>query len=244
MSKEKFDAGLDIFQVHFRNNPIVPGVLLLIKGLEQREDLAVHPTVTVENLTFNSFVRPEQLLAYVTDGRYTAISADDALCCTFSVHGNDEILLAHSTSGESCKISTLIAPARESTYWFLPERVNMNVDGTVACSKIDMAEIIQQHEYLTQISNPALLVLIEAAGNLALAMQQLRDGGFSTGRYVFVKFDLLVISLHAANPAAKFQIETHVRRFGSIIAWDASISNESGVCVLIRNAISIKRAID
>ncbi len=241
---EKFDADMDIFQVHFRNNPIIPGVLLLMKGLQQREALAKHPMITVEYLTFNSFVRPGQVLNYVNDGPYTAISADSALSCSFSVRGGSETLISTPGSGELCQIQTPVSPAREPTYWFLPGQVNMNADGSLACAEINVEEVIRQHTYLTQISDSILLVLIEAAGNLALAMQQLRDDRTPIGRYIFVKFEMLKTTLLTARTVANLQIKTHVKRFGSIIAWDACVYDEGGVCLQIHNAISIKRTID
>lgn len=240
---ETFDSGLNVFRVHFRDDPIVPGLLLLMSELQQRPELARHAAITVKGLAFKSFVRPGQEVAYATDGPDTVVTANGARCCSFSVQGSDAPI-DRPDADAPCLYSRAISPTREPEYWFLPERVDMNEDGSIARCRVDVQDVVRQQPYLAQIPAPALLVLTEAAGNLALALQKLRSVEAPAASYVFAKFDLLAAKLHAGPAPARIQVETRVKHFGSILAWDACAFDDHGVRVLVRNAVSVKRKID
>ena len=235
---ETFDPALGVFKVHFENDPIVPGVLLLLNELHQRS--SPHPPSTcVERLVFKRFVRPGQPVKYLNLGCETRINAHSGLCCSFSTRAG-EPLAAPAFIDQACHASLLISPTREPLYWFLPAQINVNEDGTHARSSIDLQQVIARHPYLAQITDPAVLVLTEALGNLALALlHKLADGPAAS--YVFAKFDELHVDLNRKTGSGPLHLHTQLRHFSSFLAWDACAWDERGVRLVIHNAISVKR---
>jgi hypothetical protein len=235
---EIFDPGLDVFKVHFENDPIVPGLMLLLRELQQPTRPAPSSTV-VERLLFKSFVRPGQAVTYVNEGPHTQINGDAGLCCSFSTLAGD-LIETPAFMDEVCRSTQPVSPAREPLYWFLPEQIELNDEGTHAQTVIDLQQVIARHPYLAQMADPALLVLTEALGNLALVLQQRRAGG-AAASYVFARFDALQIDLNREVAASPLNLKTRVRHFGSFLAWDACAWDEQGMRLVIHNAISVKR---
>lgn len=237
---EIFDPSLDVFKVHFNDAPIVPGMLLLLTELQRRPQQA-NSSTHVERLAFKSFVRPGQQVTYLNEGIETRITSDAGLCCSFSTRAGTPVNAPNFTD-EPCLFKTSIAPAREPLYWFLPEQINLNEDGSHAQTHIDLQQVIAHHPFLTQIPDPTLLILTEALGNLALALQQRHAGG-PAASYVFAKFDALDIDLKRDIAYAPVHLQTRVNHFGSFLAWDACAWDAHGVRLVIHNAISVKRKI-
>ncbi|TPG90021.1 hypothetical protein EAH72_30830 [Pseudomonas caspiana] len=237
---EIFDPSLDVFKVHFENDPIVPGMLLLLRELQQRPR-PPHSTTHVERLAFKSFVRPDQQVTYLNEGTETRINSDSNLCCSFSTRIGNRVS-APVFIDEPCLSTVPITPTREPLYWFLPEQINLNEDGSHAQTCIDLQQVITQHPYLEQIPDPALLVMTEALGNLALVLQQRRAGGCAAS-YVFARFDALDIDLDRGTAGLPLHLKTRIRHFGSFLAWDACAWDEQSVRLVVHNAISVKRKI-
>lgn len=235
---EIFDPALDVFKVHFENDPIVPGMLLLLNELHQRSSPRP-PSTYVERLVFKAFVRPGQPVTYLNVGGETRINADSGMCCSFSTRAG-EPLAAPAFIDQSCHTALYISPTREPLYWFLPAQISVNEDGTHARSSIDLQQVIARHPYLAQITDPAVLVLTEALGNLALALQHKHAGGRAAS-YVFARFDALHVDLNRTTGSGTLHLHTQLRHFGSFLAWDASAWDEHGVRLVIQNAISVKR---
>jgi hypothetical protein len=188
---------------------------------------------------FNAFVRPGQPVTYLNEGGETRINTDSGLCCSFSTRAG-EPLAAPAFIDQACQASLHISPTRESLYWFLPAQINVNEDGTHARSTIDLHQVIARHPYLEQINDPAVLVLTEALGNLALALQHKHAGG-PAASYVFARFDALYVDLNRKTGTGPLQLHTQLRHFGSFLAWDACAWDGQGVRLVIHNAISVKR---
>lgn len=233
-----FDPSLEVFKVHFDNDPIVPGLLLVLNELQQRS-APTDASTRVERLLFKAFVRPGQTVTYVNEAAQTRIDNESGMCCSFasSIAG---ALDAPEYIGQPCLNPVHVSPTREPQYWFLPEQVNVNEDGSHASTCVDLAQVIAQHGYLAQIVDPALLVVSEALGNLALVLQQRHAAG-TPASYVFARFDALEIALNRTTSAAPLHLHTRVRHFGSFLAWDACAWDAQGVRLVVHNAISVKR---
>ncbi|MCF5162950.1 hypothetical protein GIW45_02280 [Pseudomonas congelans] len=235
---ETFDSAMDVFKVHFENDPIVPGMLLLLNELHQRS--SPHPPSTcVERLVFKAFVRPDQPVTYLSVGGETRINADSGLCCSFSTRAG-ELLAAPAFIDQTCDTALHVSPTREPLYWFLPAQISVDKGGTHARTSIDLQLVIARHPYLAEITYPGVLVLTEALGNLALALQHKHAGG-PAASYVFAKFDALHMDLNRKPGFGTLHLHTQVRHFGSFLVWDACAWDEYGVRLVIHNAISVKR---
>lgn len=236
-----FDQRLDVFRHHFGHDAIVPGVMLLDHYVAHRVNTASdRVAVALSDVRFQQFVRPGQTVKFTSShsGEVRA-ERDGSTCCSFKLDTDRTWPLARTaTSTPSSRRTVHIDALRSPEYWFLDDKIEVDQGGRSAWCNIDLTAVERQHDYLAEIPRWRLLVLIECAGNLALALQHLAEPGEARPRYVFVRFDEIIYRMDCTLWASQQSVITRVKRFGTLIVWEATIFNALSTQITIRGAVS------
>ncbi|AXE36240.1 hypothetical protein [Chromobacterium phragmitis] len=236
-----FDPGLGIFRHHFEHYPIVPGVMLV-------DHYVAHVAATwpdghiahLHDIRFQHFLRPGQAIKFTSNSEGDVrISCGELFNGTFLLKDGPSSVLSQPAvlpngPGQSIRIDVL----REPDYWFLPNYIEIAAERGWATCQIDLAALLRRHAYLGEVPRWQLLVLVECAGNLALALQHLVDPGDVRAHYVFARFGQIDYRMDCAQWASLQTVVTHVKRFGTLLVWEAVIGDSSSTQIVVRGAVS------
>ncbi len=236
-----FDASLALFRHHFQDDPIVPGALLLDHYAAHVAGAAARGVANFSDVRFHRFVRPGSIAEFTAAGDAgVELRVDGALCCAFDVDASG----GHAASSRPALPGPLapipIASLRDPAYWFLDGRMEIDADGCWATCRVDLDECARAHAWLAELPRWRPLLLIESAGNLAWAMQDVKAPLDASSRYVLARFDAVDYRVDCSGWSAQQTIVTHVRRHGSLLVWDAWVVDDASTQIAIRGAVSRK----
>jgi hypothetical protein len=236
-----FDPGLGVFKHHFEQDPVVPGVMLLDHYVANGQGRAPCEIANLSRVRFHHFVRPGVLVEFTPQSSgEVRIGYAEKLCCTFDIDWEGRRALPQQIVVEGRMQRIKINALREPEYWFLPEEIEVDADRRLAVCYVDLHMLERRHPYLNEMARWRPLVLIECAGNLALALQHLVEPDDTSSRYVFARFDEIDYRVDYVSWASRQTIVTRVKRYGSMLVWDASLGDEVSTQIVIRGAVSRK----
>lgn len=231
-----FDPRQGVFRHHFEHDPIVPGVMLIDQYVARCVPTG---TARLRDVRFQQFVRPGEPVAFTTgpSGEVRA-EREGSACCTFKldIDAGPMATAAGSLPDPMCALR--VGPLRDPGYWFLDDEIEVAHDGCTASCQIDLARLERRHAYLAEMSRWRALVLVECAGNLALALQHLAEPSEAPPRYVFARFGEMAYRMDCALWEPRQTVVTRVKRFGSLLVWEATVSSPSSTQVVILGAVS------
>lgn len=234
-----FDPRLGVFKHHFEHDPIVPGVMLIdhyvAQGVQEGGVAAC-----LSDVRFQRFVRPGEPVDFTSDesGAVRAV-LDGMACCTFKLDPDQAGPPAGVAAGAPGSMQSLrIGALRDPAYWFLDDEIEIDGEGRTASCHVDLEALERRHAYLAEMPRWRPLVLIECAGNLALALQHLAEPGEARPRYVFARFGEIAYRMDCALWEPRQTVGTQVKRFGTMLVWEATVSSPSSTQIVIRGAVS------
>lgn len=234
-----FDPRLGIFRHHFEHDPIVPGVMLIDHYVAQGVR-AGHVAASLSDVRFQQFVRPGEPVDFQS-GHSGEVRAEreGAACCTFKLDVDQAGPLSGAAASTPGSMRALrVGALRDPDYWFLDDEIEVDHEGRTASCHVDLAALERRHGYLVEMPRWRPLVLIECAGNLALALQHLAEPGEARPRYVFARFGEIAYRMDCALWEPRQTVVTHVKRFGTMLVWEATVSSPSSTQIVIRGAVS------
>ena len=236
-----FDPRLGVFRHHFEHDPIVPGVMLIdyyvAQGVRARPD---RMAAGLSDVRFQQFVRPGEPVDFTScHSGEVRVERNGAACCTFKLDIAQVRLLASAATSKPGSMRALrIGALRDPDYWFLDDEIEVDHEGRMASCHVDMVALERRHGYLAEMPRWRPLVLIECAGNLALALQHLAEPGGARSRYVFARFGEIAYRTDCSLWEPRQTVVTHVKRFGTMLVWEATVSSPWSTQIVIRGAVS------
>jgi hypothetical protein len=199
-----------------------------------------HVAVRLRDVSFQQFVRPSELVNFTTGpGGDVRAEREGATCCSFKLDTDQAGPLARPTTITPASMRALrIGVLRDPNYWFLDDEIEVDKEERTASFEVDLAALELRHAYLAEMPRWRALVLIECAGNLALALQHLAGPGEARLRYVFARFGEIAYRTDCTLWEPRQTVVTHVKRIGTILVWEATVSSPSSTQIVIRGAVS------
>ncbi|WP_047395799.1 hypothetical protein [Chitinibacter sp. ZOR0017] len=237
-SEYSFNPEMNVFDFHFPGNPVVPGVaiidLCLTKYASNNE-----PTVwvRVENVKFREFVLPNEKIEIEGSSSFRVIGKNKKVKCSLEICKHKEPVRRSVVIDTKLARYKKVKALRNENYWFLPGFIL--VFRNVAQCNLNIEELREKHLFLKDPHIGSLVALVEAAGNLALVIQNLNDAHSICGGYVFAQFDSIVIQGNPQDWAGNVSVVTEVNRMGKIMKWNSTVSKDDSILLSISGAISL-----